>query len=199
VEREAVEQRVRELCEAGEIKHAASVVIQGLGPELFGFLVVMVGNLDDAGDVFTDSCTRIWKGLASFRWESSLRTWCYVLARRACYAHRKTHARPPHVPLSAVPELDELIQRLRTTTLVTLRERQQTRVERLRAQLTADERALLTLRVDRELEWRDIARVLADGDAKLDDETLERESALLRKKFERLKAKLRRLAAADHD
>ena len=70
------------------------------------------------------------------------------------------------------------------------------RETRLRAKLSPDEQALLTLRVDRELEWREIARVLAD-DELADDAAVTRAAAGLRKKFERLKEKLRRLAAED--
>jgi RNA polymerase sigma-70 factor (ECF subfamily) len=193
-----VDAEVRERCEAGDLHGAATLAIQGLGPELMGFLVVIVGDPDGAGDVFTDLCVRIWKGLATFRWESSLRTWAYVLARRACHAHRHAQAewRRRHVPLSDVPEIDALIVRVRTTTLANLARREPTRAEKLRAQLEPDEQMLLTLRIDRELDWREIARVLADDDAPKDDE-LVRAAAALRKRFERLKEKLRRLAARE--
>lgn len=194
-----VERRVRQLCDGGDARGAATIAIQGLGPELLGFLVVMMGDEHDAGDVFADLCVRIWRGLPGFRWDSSLRTWTYVLARRACYAFRRTRAaHPGQVRFSQISELDELIVRVRTTTLAGLREHRQTRAERLRARLAPDEQALLTLRIDRELEWRDIARVLAGEDAddpgELDDAELTRTAAALRKKFERLKDKLRRLA-----
>lgn len=200
MERDEVEQRVRALCSSGEFKAAATVAIEELGPEILGFLVVMVGHSDDAGDVFTETCTRLWKSLRTFRWDSSLRTWTYLLARRSVYAYRKERdrrgQRGQHIPISEVSEVDDVIVRVRTSTLARLREQRDAFIEGVRAQLSAEEQALLTLRIDRELEWRDIARILADEDS-LDEDTLARESAALRKKFERLKDKLRKLAPPD--
>src|SRR5262245_13743197 len=81
------EDEIRRLCEAGDARAATARAIQALGPELMGFLVVLAGNPDDAAEVFSDLCVRIWRGLPAFRWESSLRTWAYVLARRALHDH----------------------------------------------------------------------------------------------------------------
>jgi RNA polymerase sigma-70 factor (ECF subfamily) len=56
---------------------------------------------------------------------------------------------------------------------------------------------LLVLRVDRNLEWNDLARVLAEGDdgtAPLADADVTREAARLRKRFQLLKEKLREMA-----
>ena len=193
-----VDAEVRRLCEAGDIHRAATVAIQAFSGELMGFLVVVVGDSSEAGDVFADTCVRLWKSLAAFRWESSLRTWVYVLARRACHAHREAKAphRGRHVPLSQVPEVDELIVRMRTTTLANLGGKRATRAERLRAQLEPDEQMLLTLRLDRELDWREIAVVLED-EAPADDAAVTRAAAALRKRFERIKEKLRKLASQD--
>lgn len=194
-----VEEEVRRLCDTGDIRAAATIAIQGYGPELLGFVATVIGDTGTgAGDVFGDVCVRMWRGLAGFRWESSLRTWCYVLARRACAAYRKEAARESlHVPLSDVPEIDALIVRVRTTTLARLGAKPgTTRAERLRAKLSPDEQTLLTLRLDRELDWRAIARVLSDADHPTDDE-IARDAAGLRKRFERLKVKLKRLAATE--
>jgi RNA polymerase sigma factor (sigma-70 family) len=186
---------VRRLCAAGELDAAATAAIEGLGPELLGFLVVLAGDPNDAGEIFADVCVRLWTSLSGFRWESSLRTWAYVVARRAAAAHRRSRDawRARHVPVSQVPEVEALVIRIRTTAIAA--EKRQTRAERLRARLAPDEQALLTLRIDRELEWRDIAQVLADED--LDDAELTRAAAGLRKKFERLKERLRKMAAEE--
>jgi RNA polymerase sigma-70 factor, ECF subfamily len=193
-----VEAEVRRLREADELRGAVTAAIEGYGPELLGFLVVVVGDPTEAGDVFADTCVRLWKSLPGFRWDSSLRTWIYVLARRACHAHRKERAkqRERYVRLSEVPEIDAMIARVRTTTSVRLAKQEGTaRAERLRAKLELDEQMLLTLRVDRELEWRAIAQIMSDEP--LADDALTRETASLRKRFERLKEKLKRLAATE--
>ena len=201
VSREDVEAEIRRLCESGQTRAAVTLAIRDYGPEVVGFLVVLTRDPADAGDVFADVCVRIWKSLGSFRWQCSLRTWLYVIARRAYSAHQRERQqwRDRHIRISDVPEIDELIMRVRTTTLARLRGEPQTRAQRLREQLTPDEQSLLTLRLDRGLEWREIARVLADGsDDEPTDDELGREAAALRKRFERLKERLKRLAAEDH-
>jgi RNA polymerase sigma-70 factor (ECF subfamily) len=197
--RAEVEAAVRRKCEVGDAGGAVTVAIRGLGPELLGFLVVVTGNPDDAGEVFAELCVRMWKGLPGFRWESSLRTWSYALARRAAYEHRQRRAawRDRAVRLSDVPELEALVARVKTTTMAALGQERLSRAQRLRARLDPDDQALLTLRIDRGLEWRDIALVLADGGAgeALGEAAATRAAAALRKRFERIKVNLRRMAA----
>jgi RNA polymerase sigma-70 factor (ECF subfamily) len=55
---------------------------------------------------------------------------------------------------------------------------------------------LLVLRVDRRLDWNELARVLGEAghDACVDPVSLARESARLRKRFQLVKNKLRELA-----
>jgi RNA polymerase sigma-70 factor, ECF subfamily len=192
------EAEVRRLCAAGELHAAATVAIRGLGPELLGFLVVLARNSSDASDCFSELCVRLWRGLPTFRWDCSLRTWSYLLARFSYQEHRRQHAAwgERRVGISEVSDLDAVIADIRNTTLAKLREQQSTRAERLRQHMTSDEQALLTLRVDRNLEWREIARILSD-DNELDDAALTRATAGVRKRFERLREKLRKLAAED--
>lgn len=194
----AIDDEARRLLGDGDVHAAVTAVIRGLGPELLGFLHLLTGNPDDAGDVFSDLCVRIWKSLPGFRGDSSLRTWAYVLARRAFYDHRDQRAawRDRHTPFTGNPELDATIAGVRTHSTTLLREQRASRVQRLRARLTADDQALLTLRIDRNLEWRDIAQVLADAPM-CDGEQLTRAAAALRKRFERVKAALRRMATED--
>jgi RNA polymerase sigma-70 factor (ECF subfamily) len=58
----------------------------------------------------------------------------------------------------------------------------------LRAQLDPDDHELLLLRLDRQMSWKDIARIRGAGD----DVTAM--AAALRKQFERAKERLRTLA-----
>ena len=69
----------------------------------------------------------------------------------------------------------------------------------LRASLPVDDQALLTLRVDRELEWEEIAIVLANRGDGFEGQTgaggpLPLTSAALRKRYERLTRRLEKLA-----
>ena len=62
-------------------------------------------------------------------------------------------------------------------------------IERLRASLEPEEQTLLTLRLHAGLSWKEVAAVLASPDRRLDE-------AAVRKRFERLKLKLREMAKA---
>jgi RNA polymerase sigma-70 factor (ECF subfamily) len=53
---------------------------------------------------------------------------------------------------------------------------------------------LLILRVDRGMDWRDLAAAMGDENAPLEGADLDREAARLRKRFERIKDRLRELA-----
>ncbi len=193
-----VEAEVLAWCERGDFRTAVTIAIRDYGPEVLGFLVVLARDPSDAGDVFADVCMRMWKGLPGFEWKASLRTWIYILARRAFSAFQRERIayRERHIRISDVPEIDEIIARIRTTTLARLHQEQKTRAQRIREKLSPDEQALLTLRLDRNLEWREIVHVLDDRED-LDDETVAREAAALRKRFERLKERLKQLAAED--
>jgi RNA polymerase sigma-70 factor (ECF subfamily) len=61
------------------------------------------------------------------------------------------------------------------------------RLRLLRASLDPEDRTLLALRIDRALEWDEVAAVLSTDASPVN-------AAALRKRFERLKAKLARLA-----
>ena len=65
----------------------------------------------------------------------------------------------------------------------------------LRAQLSLEDQTLLMLHVDRGLPWRELAQVMRG--AELEPQTLDREILLVRKRFERIKKQLRKLAVAD--
>jgi RNA polymerase sigma-70 factor (ECF subfamily) len=199
MDRAETEVEVRRLLTVGEPSAAVTLALQGFGPELMGFLVALAGSAEDAGDVFADLCVRIWKGLPGFRWDSSLRTWTYVMARGALHEHRHRRAAWSErvVASSDLPDdLEVLVTRIRTTTMARIREERDSPPARLRARLSADDQVLLTLRADGALEWRDIARVLAD-DSHPDGDEVSRAAAVLRKRFERLKVSLRKMEAED--
>ena len=81
---------------------------------------------------------------------------------------------------------------VRTTTARFVRTAAKEGVRALRASLSDGERELLLLRVDRGLDWRDIAHLqLPEG---APNEDLTRHAAALRKRFERTTGRLRALA-----
>jgi len=192
------ERAVRDACAAGDVEGATTAALRRYGPELLGFLVGVHGDYDEASEAFAVFSEKLWSTMARFEWRCSLRTWCYRLVRQAAVDVRRGDRRQAHVGLSSVPEVMELATRLRTETLSFLRTANRTALERLRDELPEEDRALLVLRVDRELEWREIAIVLAEASSRSDrvedDAALKREAARLRKRFQLVTERLRALA-----
>lgn len=192
-QRAAAEDAIRGHHDRGELEAAATLAIETYGSEIFGFLHAVARDEDLAAEAFSTFAEDLWKGLSRFRWEASLRTWAYALARNALHRVRRDPQRRParNVALSDAPAVAAAA---RTATRPYLRTDVKDQFATLREQLDPDDHALLILRIDRKLSWRDIARAMP-GDAD-EDADLERRAATLRKRFERAKAQLRQLAVA---
>lgn len=186
-DRAALEARIREATTAGDYQRAATETLQLYGSELFGYLCNVARDEDLASDAFGATCERMWKGLASFRWESSLRSWLYTIARNALSTLRAHPSRRPERHASE-SEIAELAHKIRTETLPIHRTEVRAGIRALREELSPEDAELVLLRIDRKMSWRDIARVVYEG------EDPDRHTAALRKRFERAKDHLRRLA-----
>jgi RNA polymerase sigma-70 factor (ECF subfamily) len=183
-----LEAAIRGAYDAGDLDGAMTRAIEGYGDEIFGFLVGLSGDRDRAGDAFGAACERAWRALPRFRWDSSMRVWLYTIARNEFL--RAATRQKKHVPLSAAPSVIDAIAKVRTATPLEQKTEVKEQLARIRSELAPDDHMLLGLRLDRRLEWNDIARVLGSGR----EEDLAREAAALRKRYERLKTKLRALA-----
>jgi len=183
------ETAVLALVSRGEHEAATAAVLRRWGGELYGFLFALARNPADADDAWAVLGAKIWRSLPQFAGRSSLRTWLYVLARRSL-ARATRRRRDDLIPLSQASELGRLAAEIRQTSLPHLG-RVRDRLADLRAELPAEDQELLILRVDRELPWRDVAEVIAD-----DGDDLDKVAATARKRFERVKARIRELALA---
>lgn len=194
-DRAAFEEEIRGHCEAERWGAAATLALKKYGPEILGYLSAMSRTETDAAEVFSIFCEDLWKGLPGFRWQSSFRTWSYTLARHALYRlSRDPHRRRErNLALSQSPEVYQVVEHVRTTTMMHLRTEVKTKVQALRDELEPDDRTLLILRVDRKLAWNEIARIMAD-EAEPTPEQIRRGAATMRKRFERAKDRLRKLA-----
>jgi RNA polymerase sigma-70 factor (ECF subfamily) len=191
--RTALEEDARARCAAGDFDGAATRAIKGYGPEIFGFLLALHRDEQDAGEVFSIFTENLWKGLRGFSWTCTLRAWAYTVARHASYRHSKNARRDAkrHAPLEGASEAGVLAVKVRTETLTYLKTEQKDRFAELRASLPADDQTLLLLRVDRKLAWEDLARIMLSEEAgPLDEALLKKESARLRKRFQLVKEKL---------
>lgn len=187
------EARVRRLHEAGETTTALALAVELYGPEVFGFLVSRLRNDDDARDVFGETCEDLCASMGSFGWRCSMRTWMYKLARSAAARHRRRagNATGRRVSMSQVSEVAAQVS---SRTREYLRTEVKDQFTALREELDPEDQTLLILRVDRELDWLDVARVMSDGDPS--PEELKRAAARLRQQFKTIKERLRERAIA---
>jgi RNA polymerase sigma-70 factor (ECF subfamily) len=186
-DRDAAERAIRQLCEAGDHAEATTAALRAYGVELLGFLRALAGDHDLAAEAFAELGEDVWRGLPRFRWESSLRSWLYALARNALAQLRRDprRRRERNLPLSLAPDIAAAV---RTVTIEIQRTAVKDEFRVLREQLDPEEHEILLLRLDRDMAWKDIARILGgDGD-------LDARAAALRKRFERAKQRLKKLA-----
>jgi len=192
-----LEQEVRTWLDAGDTRRAVGLVVARLGPQIRGYLRTVLIEVDalEAFSIFEEN---VMQGLPRFRGESSLEAWAHQLAYHAAARIWRDPQRRREEPLPSVlsllgpgPIQSEPGASGRHAGLA-----------RLRASLSIEEQTLLVLRVDRELEWEEIAEVLGPGPD--DDKDPPdppgggggvrpgaRRAAALRKRFERLKTRLR--------
>ena len=88
----------------------------------------------------------------------------------------------------------EIADKIRTSTAAYLRTTYKQTIRNIRKQLPVEDQMLLILRVDRDLPWLDIAIVMEGEDISTDEAALLKAKTRLRKRFERVKEKLREMA-----
>lgn len=187
--RDALETELRVLIDARDLTAATDRALRGWGPEVFGWLVGVLHDEVEATDAFALFADQLWRSLERYDGRCSTRTWCYMLARHAAARVRAARAKGQAVPLSDAP-MSALAAQVRETTALHLRTSSKNDLSALRAKLDPEDQILLVLRVDRELGWREIAQVLLGEDA--DSAACDRHAVALRKRFERVKAELRK-------
>jgi RNA polymerase sigma-70 factor (ECF subfamily) len=192
------ESAIRARCEAGDWAGAATLIFERYGRELLEYLVATARSETDGGEAFSRFTEEMWRSLPAFRWQASARTWCYVLARRALARVRRDLARRPGRPIALddAPEVARLAERVRTETVSFLRTGVRDRIAELRESLDPDDQALLILRIDRGLDWGDVALALSDEEVgAVTPDAVARRAAAMRKRFERIKKQLRERSA----
>lgn len=184
------EAEVRRLILAGQEREAATAVLSLFGPELQVFLHRVLGDTTLVEEAYSSTCERMWRGLHGFRWESSLRSWCYVIARREASRCRSrgVYARANETTLSAA---EALPAKEATHTVSTTR---RAHLDHLRASLSVEDRDLLVLRVEQELSWKEIASAFLEEGA--EGEAIAREAARLRQRFRAIRVTVAAALAA---
>lgn len=188
------EAALRTACDSGRFDQATTLALERYGPEILGLLAARLRSDGDAAEVFSIFAEDLWRGLPGFAWRCTLRAWAHRVARNAANrytlagARRAAFAQP--VPGEAI---EAVADRVKTTTLIYLKSEVKSEIRRLRDELPPEDQLVLVLRVDKDMEWREVAQALADDD--LDEAALAREAARLRKRLQLATARLRELAA----
>lgn len=189
MDREAIERQALEAHGQGRTSEAAGVLVRGFGPELLSFLSVTLRDPVVAEDVFSTVCEQILRGLPGFQGRSSLRTWCYTIARNAANQQRQANRRRSSREV-ADEGLSAIAAKVRTETSPFLRTEAKSKMAALRDALPEEDRQLLVLRVDKRMSWDDIASIFLGEDPASAADARKREAARLRKRFQLVKERL---------
>lgn len=176
-----VEKRIEAHLSRGEVREAATAALGAYGPQIWRYVCTLVPGEDDARDVFQMFAEDLWRGLGSFRRDSSLRTWAYRVAWAAASRYRRDAFRRRRRPL-ATNEYSQLAASITSHHGLRRGGREEALV-RLREQLEENERLLLALRLDQGLSWDDVAEIMSQSGVAVT-------AAAVRKRFERLKEKI---------
>jgi RNA polymerase sigma-70 factor (ECF subfamily) len=186
---DAIELEVASALDDGRLDDATEAAMRGYGPQILGYLAAVLGDDDSAADAFGRFAERLWRGLPGFRRAASLRTWAYRIAWRCVQDELREPFRRRARTLRSC-ERSQLAAP-HSTPPRWRRESARERLAWLRRQLRPCEQTLLVLRLDRGLSWREVAAVLSD------DGDLQANEAALRKRFQAVKDKLRRLLSEE--
>jgi RNA polymerase sigma-70 factor (ECF subfamily) len=188
-----MEERLSSLLRDHARDELAALAVETYGGELYGFLVHVVGEPVGAANVFSQMLEDFWRGLPGFAGGCSVRTWLYRLAYHASVRHPPSPGRRGAPAGSPAPS-----QRVAATHTLTASWRAEVddRWRELRRELAPEDRALLVLRVDRDLAWPEIAQVMRSESPEDSAGAVTREAARLRQRFQLLKDQLRVRARA---
>ena len=187
------ESTIRTALVEGDRKRAATLTVQSYGNEVLAFIADRVRPRSDADEVFANVLEALWDSLERFRGDCSMRTWCYVLTRRAISGHHRGQRVQRRRELDGeIEELSQLAHRPQSGTAPYQRTDVKSRARELRESLPDEDQQLLLLRLERGLSFREIARVMSDEED-ASEASLAREAARLRKRFQLSKERLTEL------
>jgi RNA polymerase sigma-70 factor (ECF subfamily) len=112
-----------------------------------------VDRRDDAMDLTQEVFIKAFEHLASFRRESTLKTWLYRIAVNHCINHVKKHSQE-------FVEVTEAVGSIRASVQSQMEEREQREhFRRMVKQLPPKQKAILELRINEQLSYEEIAKI----------------------------------------
>jgi RNA polymerase sigma-70 factor (ECF subfamily) len=152
------ERELVEACLAGRTG-AFDLIVDRHKRSVYQLCFRFVGNHEDASDLSQDVFLRAYRGLRSFRGQSSLATWLYRIGVNVCL-NRVSVKTPVVEPIGDRPVVDD---REESPAERLLRDERGVRVRQAIAQLPRKQRATLVLRTYHEMSHQEIAEVLGSS------------------------------------
>lgn len=158
------EQRLIQLAAKGDCE-AFEQLLRRYESTIWRLCYRMTANEEDAADLTQEALVRVWQKLPDFRFRSSFSTWLYRLTTNLCLDFLRSKKRRPTVPLEreddGEPSLPEPRDPAPTPEEAVLASEEQERLQKALAALEPEQRRLLALRVDRELNYAQMAEILS--------------------------------------
>jgi RNA polymerase sigma-70 factor, ECF subfamily len=147
-----------EACLSGR-RGAFDLIVERHRRSVYQLCYRFVGNHEDASDLSQDVFLRAYRGLRSFRGQSSLATWLYRIGVNVCL-NRVTARTPPVETIEGQQHVDT---RIESASERLLRGERAARVRAAIADLPRKQRATLILRMYHEMSHQEIADVLGSS------------------------------------
>ena len=150
-------------CLAGE-RDAFDVIVERHRRHVYQLCYRFVGNHEDANDLAQDVFIRAFRGLRTFKSQSSLGTWLYRIGVNVCLNRVSIKAPKPESlePLIAMSD-QRVASREESATDALLRDERAGQVRAAIARLPKKQRATLVLRVYHDLPHEEIAKALGSS------------------------------------
>src|SRR5204863_1882566 len=141
---------------------AFDVIVERHRRSVYQLCYRFVGNHEDASDLSQDVFLRAYRGLRSFRGQSSLATWLYRIGVNVCLNRLKAKS-ALGAPTESIEERQFVDVRAESPTERMLRDERGARVRAAIAQLPRKQRVTLILRTYHEMSHQEIADVLGSS------------------------------------
>jgi RNA polymerase sigma-70 factor (ECF subfamily) len=138
---------------------AFDVIVERHRRTIYQLCYRFVGNHEDASDLSQDVFVRAYRGLQSFRGQSSIGTWLYRIGVNVCLNHVNTKT-PRTEPIEAQQHVDT---RSDSPAERVFRRERATHVRAAIARLPRKQRATLILRMYHEMSHQQIADILGSS------------------------------------
>lgn len=133
--------------------------------QVYRFLFFRLGNQQDAQDVTAQTFLSAWESFASFRGQSSVATWLFVIARRRLVDYFRSRGFTEQQRTQPLESVVELPDRINPPLVQVMQRLQVEQVVQALGQLSDERAEALSLRLFAGLSAREIAQVMNKSEA----------------------------------